>query len=107
MKRGSVVLVAMQGDFGKPRPAIVIQADYFAHHPSIAVLLITSDIKDAPLFRILIEPTEQNGLRVRSQIAVDKIMAVKREKIGDVIGQIEDETMVAVNRAAVVFLGLA
>lgn len=107
MKRGSIVTVALQGDFGKGRPALVVQSDLFAGHPSVSVLLVSSERVDAPLIRIDIQPSEQNGLRDRSQILADKIFTVKREKIGGVIGQIEDELMVAVNRAMLVFLGLA
>ncbi len=107
MKRGSVVTVAVQGDFGKARPALVVQSDLFADHTSIAVLLMSSDIVAAPLIRIDIEPSDQNGLHTPSQIAIDKMFTVRREKIGGVIGQIEDEMMVAVNRAMVVFYGLA
>jgi mRNA interferase MazF len=107
MKRGSIVTVAVQGDFGKPRPALVIQSDLFAQHPSIAVLLITSTLTEAPLVRIDIAPTHQNGLHQTSQIEVDKIITLKREKIGAVLGELEDDKMLAVNRAMVVFLGLA
>ncbi|HVW53286.1 MULTISPECIES: type II toxin-antitoxin system PemK/MazF family toxin [unclassified Trinickia] len=107
MKRGSIVTVALQGDFGKGRPALVVQSDLFAGHPSVSVLLVSSERVDAPLIRIDIQPSEQNGLRDRSQILADKIFTVKREKIGGVIGQIEDDLMVAVNRAMLVFLGLA
>ncbi len=107
MKRGSIVTVALQGDFGKGRPALVVQSDLFAGHPSVSVLLVSSEIVDAPLIRIEIQPSERNGLRDPSQILADKIFTVKREKVGSVIGQIEDEVMVSVNRAMLVFLGLA
>jgi mRNA interferase MazF len=107
MKRGSIVTVAIQGDFGKARPALVVQSDLFVGHPSVSVLLISSEFVDAPLIRIDVQPSEQNGLRSPSQIGVDTMFTVRREKIGSVVGQIEDETMVAVNRAMIVFLGLA
>jgi len=107
MRRGSVVTVAVQGDFGKARPALVVQSDLFADHTSVSVLLMSSDIVAAPLIRLDVEPSDQNGLRALSQIAIDKLFTVRREKIGGVIGQIEDETMIAVNRAMVVFYGLA
>ena len=107
MKRGSVVTVAIQGDFGKARPALVVQSDLFADHSTVAVLLMSSNIVDAPLIRLDVEPSDQNGLRALSQIAIDKMFTVRREKIGSVIGQLEDDTMVAVNRAMVVFYGLA
>ena len=84
-----------------------MQSDLFAGHPSVSVLLVSSEIVDAPLIRIEIQPSERNGLRDPSQILADKIFTVKREKVGSVIGQIEDEVMVSVNRAMLVFLGLA
>jgi len=107
MKRGSIVTVAIQGDFGKGRPALVVQSDLFAEHPSVNVLLMSRELVDMPIFRINVAPTAQNGLNLHSQIQIDKMFTVKREKIGSVIGQLEDETMVAVNRAMLVFLGLA
>lgn len=107
MKRGSVVTVAIQGDFGKARPALVVQSELFAGHPSTSLLLMSSELVDAPLLRITVQPSEQNGLHAVSQVAIDKIFTVKREKVGKVVGQIEEETMVAVNRALLVFFGLA
>ncbi|WP_321906565.1 type II toxin-antitoxin system PemK/MazF family toxin [Burkholderia cenocepacia] len=107
MNRGSIVTVALQGDFGKARPALVVQSDLFAEHPSVTLLLMSSAMVDAPLIRITVVPSEQNGLRMLSQIAVDKMFTVRREKIGRPIGHLEDELMVAVNRSLLVFLGLA
>ncbi|MGF7192345.1 mRNA interferase MazF [Robbsia andropogonis] len=107
MKRGSVVIVALQGDFGKGRPALVVQSDLFAAHPSVTVLLMSHELVDAPLIRITVHPTDKNGLRMPCQIAVDKAFTVKREKIGGVIGEMEHETMLAVDRSMPVFLGLA
>lgn len=107
MNRGSIVTVALQGDFGKARPALVVQSDLFAEHPSVTLLLMSSAMVDAPLIRITVVPSEQNGLRMPSQIAVDKMFTVRREKIGRPIGRLEDELMVAVNRSLLVFLGLA
>ncbi|MDR8067731.1 type II toxin-antitoxin system PemK/MazF family toxin [Burkholderia cenocepacia] len=107
MNRGSIVTVALQGDFGKARPALVVQSDLFAEHPSVTLLLTSSAMVDAPLIRITVVPSEQNGLRMPSQIAVDKMFTVRREKIGRPIGHLEDELMVAVNRSLLVFLGLA
>ncbi|AMU15782.1 type II toxin-antitoxin system PemK/MazF family toxin [Burkholderia cenocepacia] len=107
MNRGSIVTVALQGDFGKARPALVVQSDLFAEHPSVTLLLMSSAMVDAPFIRITVVPSEQNGLRMPSQIAVDKMFTVRREKIGRPIGHLEDELMVAVNRSLLVFLGLA
>lgn len=106
MNRGSLVAVALQGDFGKPRPALVIQSSLFAELPSVTVLPITSELRDAPLYRITITPTPTNGLRRISQIMVDKAVTVRRDKIGEVFGQIDDDTMLAVTRAIALFLGV-
>lgn len=107
MRRGNIVSVAIQGDFGKARPALIVQSDLFTEHPSVTLLLMSSEIVDAPLIRINVIPSEQNGLRAPSQVAVDKMVTVRREKIGRIIGHLEDEIMVAVNRAMLVCLGLA
>lgn len=107
MKRGDIVTVAVAGDYGKPRPALIVQADFFQEHPSFTVLLLTSTLRDAPLFRIAVAPTPKNGLAQPSQIMVDKAHTVARERIGGVIGRLDDDTMVAVTRALAVFLGFA
>ncbi|TCS71772.1 transcriptional modulator of MazE/toxin MazF [Sulfuritortus calidifontis] len=105
MRRGDLVTVALQGDLGKPRPALVIQSDLFDAHPSVTILPVTSELRDAPLFRIALAPSDENGLSKPSQIMVDKPQSITREKIGKVIGHLDDETMLAVNRALAVFLG--
>lgn len=108
MKRGDIVTVAMKGDFGKPRPALIAQADaFYDTHASISVLPLTSSIVDAPLFRLTIDPSRQNGLTHVSQVMVDKIISVPRAKIGKVIGRIGDDTMIRVTRALSVWLGIA
>ena len=108
MKRGQIVTIAIQGDFGKPRPALIIQADSFNEtHPSFTVLLVSSDLINAPLFRINLSPNDDNGLNKPCQIQVDKSMTIKREKIGRIIGQVDDAVMLQVNRAIVVWMGLA
>ncbi|OIR19599.1 toxin MazF [mine drainage metagenome] len=107
MRRGDLVTVALQGDLGKPRPALVIQSDLFDMHPSITVLPVTSELRVAPLFRIAVNPNELNGLSRPSQVMVDKPQSIAREKIGAVIGRLDDETMLSVNRALAVFLGFA
>ena len=107
MKRGDLATVALQGDLGKPRPALVIQSDLFSDHPSVAVLPVTSTLQAAPLFRIGIEPDARNGLRQPSQVMVDKMQAVPRSRVGAVFGRVDDATMLAVGRAQAVFVALA
>lgn len=107
MRRGDLVTVALQGDLGKPRPALVIQSDLFDAHPSVTILPVTGDLRATPLFRITVNPTEGNGLNKPSQVMVDKPQSVAREKIGSVLGHLDDAAMLAVNRALAVFLGLA
>jgi mRNA interferase MazF len=107
MRRGDLVTVALQGDLGKPRPALVIQSDLFDVHPSVTILPVTIELCDAPLFRILVNPTEQNSLSKPSQVMVDKPQSVARKKVGAVFGRLDDEAMLAVNRALAVFLGFA
>lgn len=107
MRRGDLVTVALPGDFSKPRPALIIQADQFEHTGTVAVLLITGTLADAPLLRVTVKPGDNNGLRKTSQIMIDKPMAVRRDRIGKVIGRAGDETMLAVSRSLAVFLGIA
>lgn len=108
MRRGDVVIVSAPGDYGKPRPAVVVQSGLFNEtHASIIVCLLTTDIQNAPLFRIDIAPSSGNGLNDYSQIMVDKIVALRRERIGDVIGRLDDETLIRLNRSLALFLGFA
>jgi mRNA interferase MazF len=81
LRRGDLVTVAISGDFGKPRPALVIQSDAFANHATITVLLLSSAMIDAPLLRFTISPDTNNGLSLPSQIMIDKTMTVVRAKI--------------------------
>ncbi|MGE0222738.1 MAG: type II toxin-antitoxin system PemK/MazF family toxin [Acetobacteraceae bacterium] len=104
MKRGDLVVVSLPGDYGKPRPALIIQSDLFAEHPSVTLLPITSHLVDAPLLRIDIGPRQ--GLDRPSQIQIDKPHTIRRERIGQVIGGLDPLTMVGVTRALAVFLGL-
>ncbi len=107
MRRGDIVTVALQDDLGKPRPALVVQSDFFDAHPSVTVLPITSAEVDAPLLRIALEPDAANGLQRRSQVMVDKPQSVARAKLGPAIGRADDAALMAINRALSVFLGLA
>jgi mRNA interferase MazF len=107
MKRGNVVLVVVPGDYGKPRPAVVVQTDLVNDiHSSIVVCPVTSRIQDAELFRLTIEPSSNNGLQKTSQIMVDKIVAVRRDKIRDGIGILDEELMIRLNRSLAFWLGL-
>lgn len=99
--------VALPGDQGKPRPALVVQADHFDDLASATVLPITSTLIDAPLMRVPVEPGEENGLARRSQIMVDKPQTPSRNRLGPVVGRLDAATMVTVNRTLAVFLGLA
>ena len=105
MMRGDLVVVSLPDDCGKPRPALVIQSDLFAEHPSVTVLPITSHLVEAPLLRIAIGP--ESGLERISQVQIDKAQTPRRERIGAVIGRVDGATLAAVNRALAVFLGLA
>ncbi len=105
-RRGDLVTIALQGAYGKPRPALIIQSDLFAEHPSVTILPVTSELRGTPLFRIPIKPTESNGLRKPSEVMVDKAQTVPREKIGDIFGHMAEEDMLAINRTLAVFLGV-
>ena len=107
MRRGDLVTVAMQGDYGKPRPALVIQSDVFAAMGSRTVLLLTSDPEDTPLLRVRVEPTPENGLRVPSWVMIDKAMSLRADRLGTSFGRLDDAAMVSVNRSLALFLGLA
>jgi len=108
VKRGDIVTVALQGDFGKPHPALIIQSDLFNEtHASVTVLLISSEIVGAPLFRITVDPTSENGLMKISQIQVDKIMTIRQERIGGVVGRLDEDALISVNRALAVWIGIA
>jgi mRNA interferase MazF len=108
VKRGDVVIVSIQGDYGKPRPAVIVQSDLFNDsHSSIILCPLTSDIQDAPLFRLTIEPNKDNGLTKQSQIMIDKVTALKRERIVQNIGHIDDDSMIKLNRSLALFLGIA
>lgn len=105
--RGTFVTIAMQGDFGKPRPALVIQADHFNEHPTVTVLPVTSTLVAAPLLRITVPPSAENGLQRTSQVMVDKAMTVERDKVGSAFGRIDAAVLVEVERCLAVFLGIA
>ena len=105
--RGQFVIVALQGDHGKPRPALVVQSNLFTALLSYVICPVTSTLRDAAdVLRLDVAPTPENGLRASSQIIVDKITTVAAGKLGAVIGAADDALMLRVNRALAVFLGL-
>lgn len=107
MRRGDVVTAAVAGDF-ELRPAIVVQTDALpAAHASVVVCQMTSECSEAPDFRVTIDPTEQNGLRVRSQVMADKPVTIRRGTIGRRIGRLEDKDIARLNVALALVLGLA
>jgi mRNA interferase MazF len=108
MKRGDVVIVAAAGDYGKPRPAIIVQSNAFPEtHGSIVICQMTSEVVDAPDFRVTIDPNDENGLRVRSQVMADKPLTVRRERIGQRIGRLRDGDIGRLNIALAFVMGLA
>jgi mRNA interferase MazF len=107
MRRGDLVTVAVSGDYGKPRPALIVQADIYADHPSITVLPLTSDLHDAPPLRVTVVPGEGTGLRTRSQVMVDKATTIPRAKAGQRIGKLDAPTLGNVSSALAAFLGVA
>ena len=106
MRRGDLVTIALQGDYGKPRPAVVVQADSLMSHSSISVLPLTSYLLPAPLLRVTVAPNAENGLKKESQVMIDKIVTLPREKLGPVIGHLSDGEMRDVTRRLVMLLGL-
>ena len=107
MKRGDIVSIALTGDYGKPRPGLIIQSDFFLATHSVTILPMTSHLLDAPLFRILVTPTRTNGLKIASNIMIDKAYTTPREKIGKIMGHLDSKTILMVERALAVFLGIA
>ncbi len=107
LKRGDVVIVAMQGDYGKPRPAMVIQSDLFQETASVVILPITSSRVEAPLLRLEMRASPETGLRTDSDVMIDKVLTVRRDRIGQVIGRAPDEVLQSAARNLAVFLGIA
>lgn len=108
MRRGDVVTVAATGDYGKPRPAVIVQTDALpTAHASVVVCQMTSDTSDAPDFRVTIDPSETNGLRVKSQVMADKPVTIRRERIGRQIGHLDDKDVARLNIALAFVMGLA
>ena len=108
IKRGDVVLCVLAGDYGKPRPGLVIQSDLFNEtHASLLILPITSHLIDAPLFRVSVKPGVGNGLRLPSQVMVDKLTAIRRDRVRENIGRLSPALIVKVEQALSLFIGLS
>jgi mRNA interferase MazF len=108
MRRGDLVTVAAAGDYGKPRPAVIVQTNAFPEtHASVVVCQLTSELSDAPDFRVTIDPSDMNGLRAQSQIMADKPVTVRRERIGRIIGRLGAEDVRRLNIALAFVMGLA
>jgi mRNA interferase MazF len=108
MKRGEIwTAAAGSGHAGKPRPVAILQDDRFDATDSITIVAFTTDPTDAPLFRLPVEPDETNGLRASGRLMVDKITTIPKAKLGTRIGRLSDKDMLRLNRAVLVFLGVA
>ena len=108
MRRGEIWTVAGGQEYAsKPRPVVIVQDDVFDATDSITVCAFTTNPVEAPLFRLSVEPTARNGLRTPSRLMVDKITTVPKSKVGAFVGRLDDEDVVRLNRAILVFLGLA
>ena len=108
MRRGDVWTVSGGKDYaGKPRPVVILQDDSFDATDSITICAFTTDETDAPLFRLSVEPNERNGLRLTCRLMVDKITTVPKSKVGLRVGRLDDEDILRLNQAVLVFLGLA
>lgn len=107
MRRGDLVTVALQGDLGKPRPALIIQADSYGDTASVVILPVTSAVQKAPLLRLSVDPTPLNGLRKPSDVMIDKPSTIHRSKVGAPFGRLLDHQMVEIARLLAVFLGIA
>jgi len=106
-KRGDLVTISLPGDYGKPRPALVIQSDLFSKQESLTVLPITSSLVDAPFLRFSLHPSPTNHLKKESQVMIDKIMTVRMERVGSKVGKVAAESLREIERLLVLFLGIA
>ncbi|GAB4526202.1 MAG: type II toxin-antitoxin system PemK/MazF family toxin [Amphiplicatus sp.] len=107
MKRGEVWTVSASGYAGKPRPAVIVQDDRFDATLSVMICPLTTNAVDAPLLRVPVAASRRNGLKTASRLMIDKLTTVSRDKLGAQVGRLDDEDVVRMNRAILVFLGLA
>jgi mRNA interferase MazF len=105
MQRGDLVPVSLQGDYGKPRPALVVQSNTLSDLDSIVLCPVTSELRNA-MFRVTVEPNPANSLRTLSQVMVDKISTLPRAKVSEPFGRLDDERMKSVDRALLLVVGL-
>ncbi len=108
LRRGDIVTVAAPGDYGKPRPAVVIQTDALneAESEGVVLALMTGTLRAAPLLRLTVEPLPETGLSKPTQVMVDKLTTVRLERIGNVIGRLPERDLVALNRLLAFVIGL-
>jgi mRNA interferase MazF len=107
VRRGDLVAVSAPGNYGKPRPAVIVQSDWLAATDSVLVALLTSALVNAPLYWLTIEPSDANGLKASSQVMIDKIVAIPREKCCGVIGRLSESERIALNHLLAVVVGIA
>jgi mRNA interferase MazF len=107
VRRGDVAAAGVPGDYGKPRPVVIVQDDAFDALASVTVLPLTTELHDLPLFRIAVEPSRESGLEKRSQVMADKATTVRHGRIRQHIGRLDATTMQAINQALARFLGLS
>lgn len=105
MQRGDLVTVSLQGDDGKPRPALIVQSDLLTDLESVVLCPVTSDLRNAA-FRVTVEPTPANGLHALSQVMVDKLSTLPSTKISEPFGRLDDERMKAIDRALLLVIGV-
>jgi len=107
LKRGDIVITSLPGDYGKPRPAVVVQSDRLRYLESVLLCPMTSDIVSAEPVRITVSPTPENGLRHPSQIMVEKLTALRRARCGDPVGRLDDALLQRLDEALALVIGLA
>jgi mRNA interferase MazF len=109
LRRGEIVAIAAPGDYGKPRPAVIIQADILneMNPGGVIVALMTSTLRDAPLLRLTVDPTGENGLKKPSQVMVDKLVTIRRAKIGQTAGSLTNQQLLVLDRLLALVIGLA
>lgn len=107
VRRGDVVLIVVPGELGKPRPAVVVQADELGSRRTVVVCPMSSETDETTILRPVIEATGETGLHSVSQIMTDKITAVRRDRIRRVLGSLRAVDVERLDRAILIVLGLA